>query len=93
MMISPERQSHIAHLVLDGLWGDELIDFDEDNEDEILRYIKIAIKEWDAEQGDIDQAVRTSLANLKRGVMEGSSEWNILYRKYFQEEMNRRGYR
>lgn len=93
MIISEERQAHLAHEILDGLWGNEFIDFDEDNEDMILRFVKVAIKDWVKEQGDIDQVVRDKITNIKRGVQEGSPEWTVLYRKYFQEEMNRRGYR
>lgn len=93
MIIGVERQSHLAHKLIDELWGNELIDFDEDNEEMILRFAKVAIKDWVAEQGDMDEAVRTKLSKLKRDLMEGTSEWNILYRKYLQEEMNRRGYR
>jgi uncharacterized protein len=36
----------------------------------------------------IDAAVRRKLETQKR-VMEGSEEWDILYRKYYEEEQNR----
>jgi hypothetical protein len=31
--------------------------------------------------------VRRKLESLKRGVLEGSSEWDVLYRKYYEEEV------
>ena len=31
------------------------------------------------------------VASLKRGVVEGSPEWDVMYRKYFEEELNKRG--
>ncbi len=38
-----------------------------------------------------DAAVRHKIASLKRGVVEGSAEWNILYRKYRDEELRKKG--
>lgn len=39
-------------------------------------------------QGDdpIDEIVRRKIASLSRHVPPGSREWDILYRKYFEEE-------
>jgi hypothetical protein len=40
---------------------------------------------------DVDKAAKAKVASLKRGVTEGSPEWDIMYGKYFEEEMQRRG--
>lgn len=93
MILSQGRQKLFARLIIDGLWGDEIIDFDEDDEERVIMETRRIIEAWVGEQGDIDQSVRQSLANLKRGVPEGSSEWNILYRKYYNQEMSRRGHK
>jgi uncharacterized protein len=93
VIISEERQSYLARLIIDELWGHELVDFDEDQEDHIIRQARLIIGQWVAEQGDIDQNIREKITSMKRGVLEGSGEWNILYKKYFQEEMSRRGSR
>lgn len=93
MIISEERQSYFARLLIDELWGDELIDFDEDHEDNVVRQTRLIITQWVTEQGDIDNNVREKINTLKRGVHEGSGEWTILYKKYFQEEMSRRGHK
>lgn len=43
-------------------------------------------------QGDaIDQAARRKIATLKREVVEGTPEWNILYRRYREEELRKKG--
>ena len=91
-MISEERQKHFVHLLIDGLWGDLLIDFDEDSEEVVVREAKRLVAQWNQEQGDIDEKVRLKISSLKRDVPESSSEWNILYNKYHAEEMGRRGY-
>lgn len=92
-ILSDDRQKYFAHLLIDGLWGEEFIEFDEDAEDVVVREAKRLIQQWIAEQGDIDLEVRQKITSLKRDVPEGSSEWKILYGKYYNEEMARRGHR
>ena len=36
---------------------------------------------------DIDKAARHKVEAQKRAIPEGSAEWEILYRKYYEEEM------
>jgi hypothetical protein len=44
------------------------------------------------EKGDqVDSLVRKKIASLRRGVVEGSSEWQILYRRYREEELRKKG--
>ena len=89
MIISEDRQSHLAHVIIDGIWEDDLIDYSDD--DYALRVAKKAIVEFVKDMGDLDSKIRTKLLSLKRGVTEGSPEWDILYRKYVAEEMGKRG--
>ena len=45
-----------------------------------------------AAQGDaVDAAARRKIASIKRGVVEGTPEWNILYRRYREEELRKKG--
>ena len=56
-----------------------------------LRHARELLAEW-VEKGDmIDATVRRKIASLKRGVVEGSSEWHILYRRYREEELRKKG--
>jgi len=89
MILSEDRQSHLAHLVTDKVWGDDIADFSDD--DEALKATKKAIVFFVREVSEIDQKAREKVASLKRGVLEGTSEWEILYKKYYEEEKNRRG--
>lgn len=93
MIISEDRQGHLARILVDTLWGEEVIDFDEDHEDVIIRHMKMAISQWVQEQGDMDEIVRHKISALQRGVGEGTPEWSVLYKKYMQEEMSRKGHR
>jgi hypothetical protein len=38
----------------------------------------------------IDEIVRRKIASLSRQVPQGSAEWEILYRRYFEEETRKR---
>jgi len=89
MNLSEDRQSHLAHIVTDKVWGDDIADFSDD--DLALRATKKAITEFVKEHNDIDKKAREKVASLKRGVLEGSPEWEIMYKKYYEEEKNRHG--
>ena len=89
MILSEERLSHLARLVVDAIWNDDLVDYEDD--DAALRAGKKGLNVFVKEVDDVDQKVKTKIASLKRGVAEGTPEWDILYGKYFEEEIQRHG--
>lgn len=89
MILSEDRQSHWAHLLTDKIWNDDLVDYTD--EDQALRIAKLIIKEFVKEDQEIDSKARAKVASLKRGVVEGSPEWEILYKKYYEEERKKNG--
>ena len=89
MILSEDRQTHWAHIITDKVWGDDIVDFSDD--DQALRVAKKAIVEFVKEDIEIDLRAREKVATLKRSVMEGTREWDILYKKYYEEEKNRYG--
>ncbi|MGE0526962.1 MAG: DUF507 family protein [Bdellovibrionales bacterium] len=91
MILSDDRLNHLAHLVVDGIWNDDLVDYTDD--DAALRAAKRGLAGFVKEAEDIDRAAKSKVASLKRGVVEGSPEWDVLYAKYFEEEMQKRGNR
>lgn len=89
MILSEDRQSHWAHILTDQIWHDDMVDYTD--EDQALRLAKLAIVEFVKEHEAIDLAARQKVASLKRGVMENTPEWDILYKKYYEEERGKRG--
>ena len=89
MILSEDRVGHLARLVVDGIWDDDLVDYVDD--DAALRAAKRGLNKFVQTVEDIDKAVQAKVASLKRGVVEGSPEWDVMYSKYFEEEMQRRG--
>ena len=82
--LSESRISHLAHLVLDGLRKDQLGEFP--NEGRALAETKLVLHEYFQREDQIDDIVRRKIQSLSRHVPPGSREWDVLYRKYFEEE-------
>ena len=82
--LSESRISHLAHLVMDGLRKDQLAQFP--NEGRSLTETKQVLRDFFQREDHIDDIVRQKIASLSRHVPPGSREWDILYRKYFEEE-------
>lgn len=89
MRLSEDRVGHLARIVVDGIWDDDLVDYVDD--DAALRAAKKGLNEFVKDVEDIDKSVTAKVQSLKRGVPEGSPEWDIMYAKYFEEELERRG--
>lgn len=89
MIISEDRQSHLAHLITDSVWNDDMVDYSD--EDQALKIAKKVIADFVKEDQDVDLKARAKVASLKRNVMEGTPEWDILYKKYYEEERGKRG--
>jgi hypothetical protein len=89
MRLTEDRISHLSHLVLDMLMQNRRVDAVQP-EERILREIKRTITDELKFEDDADAAARRTIQSLSRKVPEGSREWDVLYRKYREEELNRR---
>jgi hypothetical protein len=86
VQLSDDRISHLAHGILKRLKPLAVLP----EEEQALREIKRRLTAVLGEDDVIDRLVRDKIASLKRGVPVGTSEWEILYRKYYEEEAARR---
>jgi len=84
MKLSDDRISHICHLIWDGIYDDDLVDYT--NDDDALRCIRKTVTEYLRTDDQIDDLARQKISSQKKGIQEGSREWDILYRKYYEEE-------
>jgi hypothetical protein len=82
--LSESRISHLAHLVMNGVRQAKLADFP--HEGRALAETKQALHDFFQREDHLDEVVRQKIASLSRQVPPGSREWDILYRKYFEEE-------
>ncbi len=88
MQISEDRVSHLSHKIAEKLWRDDLADFTD--EALALSAVKKSIAAFFAVDEEVDQAVRKKLASYAQAKVPGSREWEILYQKFFKEEMAKR---
>ena len=56
-----------------------------------LRQAREIVAQFNEEGDAIDAIVRRKINSIKRGVVEGSNEWTLLYKRYRDEEMRKKG--
>jgi hypothetical protein len=88
--VSRDKVNKVAHVVTDALAETDQLDFIEDRNTIRLEVRKI-LEELLNQEEKIDQASRHKIENQKRTILEGSQEWDILYRKYYNEEVKKLG--
>lgn len=88
MRLTEDRISHLSHIVIDRIYRDDVADFPD--EAAALREAKRVLQELVRAEEEADAAARRKIGSLSRRVPEGGREWEILYRKYFEEELARR---
>jgi hypothetical protein len=86
--LSREKVLHISHLILAHLDRDDGVEYFDEPQEIRQTIVKIIMDEMKSDEA-IDALVRRKLESLKRGVVEGSDEWDVLYRKYYEEETAR----
>jgi hypothetical protein len=82
--LSESRISHLAHLLVDGVRQARLGEFP--NQGRALAETKRVLQEYFQREDQLDDIVRQKIQSLSRHVPAGSREWDVLYRKYFEEE-------
>jgi len=88
--VNRDKANKVAHLVADALAEMSEVEFLEDRNTIRLEIRKI-LEELLNQEERIDQAARQKIENQKRTILEGSQEWDILYRKYYNEEVKKLG--
>ena len=87
MRISRDKLNKLAHTVADTLAE---VDFLEDR-NTIRQEARKALEKLLTEELKIDQAARLKISSQRKIILEGSQEWDILYRKYYNDEVKKLG--
>lgn len=88
--LSREKINYLSRRILEYLFADDEVEFlDEPNEIRlnIVRSIEDEMKLYD----HIDRKAIEKIESQKKPIKEGSREWEILYRKYYNDEINKLG--
>jgi hypothetical protein len=86
--LSREKILRLSHLILGYLDADEGVEYFADPQEVRQDVVKLISDEMKADEA-IDAAVRRKIESQKRTIVEGSDEWDVLYRKYYEEETAR----
>jgi hypothetical protein len=87
MRLSREKINLLSHEITEKLVSLDEVVFLEDRNTIRLAVVDIMNIHLKRE-ADIDKAVRHKIESQKRNIPEGSAEWEILFRKYYEEEMH-----
>jgi uncharacterized protein len=88
--LSRDKVNKLAHTVADALASIEQVDFIEDR-NSIRMEARRLLEELLKAEEKIDAAARQKIETQRRTIVEGTQEWDILYRKYYNEEVKKLG--
>jgi uncharacterized protein len=88
--LSREKTVRLSHRIIDMLVSSDDVEFVEDR-DTIRQEIVKVLQEMLKLEEQVDTEVRQKIGSQKKEILEGSEEWDILYRKYYAEGLKRMG--
>ncbi len=93
MRLSRDKINVLARRVTDALLelqDNNKLEFIEDPNSTRLEVRKI-LEELLTQEARIDAAARQKIESQRRTILEGTQEWDILYRKYYNDEVKKLG--
>ena len=90
MRISRDKLNKLAHTAADTLAEIDEVGFNEDR-NTIRQEARKALETLLNQEAGIDTAARLKIASQRKIILEGSQEWDILYRKYYNDEVRKLG--
>ena len=90
MRLSRDKVNRLAHAVTDALAEMDGVEFVEDRNSIRLK-VRDVLEDLLKKEKGIDAEARKKIESQRRTILEGSQEWDILYRKYYNEEVKKLG--
>ena len=88
--LSRDKINVLARAVLDALREMDEVEFIEDP-NTIRQEIRRLLEDLLKAEARIDASARQKIESQRRTILEGTQEWDILYRKYYNEEVKKLG--
>jgi uncharacterized protein len=88
--LSRDKVNKLAHAVANALTELDQVEFIEDPNTIRMEARKI-LEELLKDEEKLDLAARQKIESQRRTITEGTQEWDILYRKYYNEEVKKLG--
>jgi hypothetical protein len=90
MRLSREKIVRLSHQITDVLVASDEVEFIDDR-DTIRQQIVQLMTAMLRDEEKIELEVRKRITSQKKEILEGSEEWDVLHRKYYQDELRRLG--
>ena len=90
LRLSREKIVRISHQITDVLVASDDVEFVDDR-DTIRQQIVQIMTALLREEEKIELEVRKRITSQKKEILEGSEEWEVLHKKYYQDELRRMG--
>ena len=88
MRLSRAKINHLSKLVVEAMQSDAGVRLTTDANAVRLQVVKIITDEVERDSM-IDSMVRDKISSQRRDFPEGGREWEILYKQYYQEEIEK----
>jgi hypothetical protein len=88
--LSREKINYLSRQILNALEKDDQVDFLDDPNEVRLIIVKSIEEEMRLYEA-IDRKAIDKIQSQKKAIEEGSREWEILYRKYYNDELAKLG--
>jgi hypothetical protein len=90
MRLSREKIVRLSHQITDVLVASDDVEFVDDR-DTIRQQVVLILTATLKEEEKVELDVRKKITSHKKEILEGSEEWDVLYRKYYFDELRRMG--
>jgi hypothetical protein len=88
--LSREKINYLSKRILESLSKNDRVEFLDDSNEIRLTIVK-AIEEEMRLYDELDKRAIVKIQSQKKAIEEGSREWEILYRKYYNDELAKLG--
>jgi hypothetical protein len=88
--LSRDKVNKLSHAITDALGALAPVKFLHDHNTvrlEVRRFLEELLKS----EAQLDQKAREKIEHQRRTILEGTPEWDILYRKYYADELKKLG--
>jgi hypothetical protein len=90
MRISREKIVRLSHQITEVLVASEDVEFVDDR-DTIRQQVVLILTAALKEEEKVELEVRKKIGSQKKEILEGSEEWDVLFKKYYADELRRMG--
>jgi len=88
--LTREKVVRISHQLIELLVQSNDVEFVEDR-DTIRQHMVQTMTNVLKEEEKVELEVRKRITSQKKEILEGSEEWDVLFRKYYSDELRRMG--